>query len=198
MCLSMGFQTANAIVRALRNLYPKVTYLKIPKKLQHLLPEWNLLEIPLKRPRSSAQRFVTRGNTPVELLIQRPGDNQSIYQTFASSKYIVLDVYGHSDSEYISSIWSRKYSVRNIDSISIKLPEKVIYINNMTDRMRFAVSTAADWQTLGLGPKQYWSCISNLDKEDMSGAGGDMLCVEDYRVWRTFDNLKVKEPSCIS
>ncbi|XP_045773633.1 uncharacterized protein LOC123873024 [Maniola jurtina] len=198
MCLSLDLEAVNAIVHNLRNIYPRVTYLKIPEKVQHLLPEWNLLEKPLTGKNSKSLKFETRGNgLLVEVLMQRPGAKQSVYKRFASSKNIVLDVYGQTDSEYLTSICSKKYSVRNIENISLKVPESVMYLRNKRDRMWFAVSTAAHWQTQGTGPRQYWTCISNLDKEDKRGIGGDLVCVENYRVWHTFDNLKVSEPNCI-
>ncbi|CAH2262783.1 jg18163 [Pararge aegeria aegeria] len=188
----------NAVLHSLRNIYPKPTYLRIPEKVQPLLPEWNLFKMPIIGAKPKTKNFVTRGSSlHVEFLARRPGDKESLYQKFAISKNIVLDVYGQSKSKYLTSICGKKYSVRNIDNISLKLPEKVIYLMNRTDRMWFAVSTAAHWQNLGSGPKQYWACISNLDKEDNSGAGGDLVCVENYRIWHTFDNFKVEEPNCI-
>lgn len=74
--------------------------------------------------------------------------------------------------------------------------ESVQYVSNLTDRARFAVSTAASWQKMKSSPPQYWTCVSNLDKEDMTGKGGLITCVDDYSVWLTFDNFKVKEPEC--
>lgn len=80
--------------------------------------------------------------------------------------------------------------------ISLKYSEEVHYIMNSTDRTWFAVSTAASWQQKGVGPVQYWTCTSSVDKEDTTGVGALLICMENYAIWRSFDNLKVKEPVC--
>lgn len=87
-------------------------------------------------------------------------------------------------------------SLRNIQSISIKYPEEVYYLRKHNEYMRFAVTTAAKWQSLGGYSPQYWVCVSNIERDDTSGVGGDLTCVHDYRIWLTFDNLKVEEPHC--
>lgn len=61
--------------------------------------------------------------------------------------------------------------------------------------MHFAVSTAGRPERGSHVPREYWTCISNLDK-DVTRVGGDMVCVKNYKIWLAFDNLKVKEPKC--
>lgn len=96
-----------------------------------------------------------------------------------------------------SNNYTHHFSVRNIDSISLKYHEgNVSYIDNKTDRTNFAVSTAAHWQRKGGGPIQYWACTSTIEREDSTFTGGLIVCVEDRKVWWSFDNMKVKEPSC--
>ncbi|CAH2090375.1 unnamed protein product [Euphydryas editha] len=196
MCMTLDLVDINEIFRALIHVYPKITYFRIPQRLQRLLPEWNVVVPPEKSKTIESYRFTTRDKSlRIEVLYRTPGNRRSLYKNFASNKNIVLDVYEHRDSEYGTWICSDRYSVRSIEHISLKYPESVLYINNKTDEMRFAVSTAAHWQQLGRGPPQYWACISNLDN-DGSSNGGDLLCVENYMVWHAFDNFKVKEPLC--
>lgn len=44
----------------------------------------------------------------------------------------------------------------------------------------------------------YWVCVSNLDKEDKRNSpGGMLMCVEDFDIWRAFDNMKIAAASCV-
>lgn len=70
------------------------------------------------------------------------------------------------------------------------------YINNKTDSMGFAVSTAAKWQRSGNRKPQYWTCTGNIENQPLTAKGGIIACVTHYNVWLTFDNLKIKEPDC--
>lgn len=88
------------------------------------------------------------------------------------------------------------FSVRNINSISLKYPDQVYYINNASDHARFAVSAAAHWQRSGARAAQYWTCTNTLENRDDTAKGGFVLCLEHYGIWWSFDNLKVNEPVC--
>ncbi|CAK1582782.1 unnamed protein product [Parnassius mnemosyne] len=208
MCLSIDLLAVNEIASAVRMVAPKFTYIKIPKRMNDLLPMWNFLE-PLKLKKKDKKRFQinTGGNSlPVEILARPPENKQCLYRSFANSKNIVLDVYSQRNSENRTRVCAKDHSTRNIDKISLKLQESVVYVGNKTDYSKFAVSTAANGQLhkkvlcdghlRESSPPQYWTCISNLDKEDMSGKGGLLTCVNNYKIWFAFDKLKIKEPKC--
>ncbi|CAG4952776.1 unnamed protein product [Colias eurytheme] len=178
MCLSVDLETINLIARYLSHTSPHFTHIQIPETLIKYLPEWSFQQPPLTVSRLKPLTFTTKGKSlQSELHVRRPGDQQCLYRSFARAKHIILDVYGQSESDYLTTVCAQSFGVRNIENISLKQhdPDRVFYFHNMTDRMRFAVSTAAHWQKRGSGPIQYWTCISDLDKEDTRGVGGHLL-----------------------
>ncbi|CAK1543112.1 unnamed protein product [Leptosia nina] len=150
VCLSVDLSTVNQIVKYLRSTSAQFTHVHIPRSLHHRLPEWDFSVVPMTTLRPLA--FNTAAKTlSAELHVKPPGDKQCLYKSFARAKRIVLDVYGQSDHEYLSTVCGNHYGIRNIENISLKIPDRVFYFNNMTDKMRFAVSTAAHWQRRGSG-----------------------------------------------
>ncbi|XP_026731203.1 uncharacterized protein LOC113496237 [Trichoplusia ni] len=204
MCLSMDLITLNNMAIAIKQTEPAIKRMFIPEKMKNYLPEWENLVGPGSDPSKMSKttvkkakllHFVTRGKSLRGLMLARsPGDSRCLYKSFAKTKHIVMDVYGH--AEHTNIICDKKYSLRNINSISIKYPEQVYYINNKTDSMGFAVSTAARWQRTGNRKPQYWTCTGNIENQPLTAKGGIIACVNNYNVWLTFDNLKVKEPDC--
>lgn len=72
----------------------------------------------------------------------------------------------------------------------------VYYIDNSSDSMGFAVSTAANWQKTGSSKNQFWTCTGNIEYQHRNSMGGMIVCAAHFRIWLAFDNLKVKEPEC--
>ncbi|XP_063538640.1 deoxyribonuclease-2-alpha-like isoform X2 [Cydia strobilella] len=157
------------------------------------------IPLPLEAP------FYDNNSGPVEavLVARPPGVKSCIYSSFAARQLVMLNVYGQSRSTFLTTTCSQSFGVRNIDSISFKYEGvdgpsgPVHYVpTKSTDYTWFAVSTAAHWQQRGKGPRQFWVCTSLVDKEDVTGEGGLLLCLQNYNLWVAFDNLKVTEPSC--
>ncbi|XP_073946580.1 uncharacterized protein [Choristoneura fumiferana] len=199
VCISLDIEMINEVAYAIGKISPKFIYVNIPKSLEHLLPTWDFdfeSISPEAKRKISYAAFKIRDNTTLSLMARPPGVKACLYRTFANTQLVNLNVYGQSKNEFLTTVCSKDFGVRNIDMISLKYSEEVHYIANRTDRTWFAVSTAASWQQKGAGSIQYWTCTSSVDKEDASGAGALLLCMENYDVWRAFDNLKVKEPQC--
>ncbi|CAH2041417.1 unnamed protein product, partial [Iphiclides podalirius] len=200
MCLSIDLLAVNEIATAIKTVAPKITHFKIPKKIIDLLPMWDFLEPKRKEQKETKtkrlQILTSEESMRVEILARPPKSRQSLYTNFAASKHIILDVYSQTSAERLSSDCNRNYGVRDIDQISLKMPESVHYVGNGSDKTTFAVSTAAPWQEAGSSPPQYWTCTSNLDNHEKLRKGGLIACVDDYSIWLAFDNLKIKEPVC--
>ncbi|KPI92546.1 Deoxyribonuclease-2-alpha [Papilio xuthus] len=198
MCLSIDLLAINAIASALQVAAPTFTYVKVPNRMRELLPTWVFENNTNSNEKHTKKvNFLTNSEfLTVEMLAGPPDNEGSLYEEFAASKQLVLDVYSPTDGEYLSSVCAKNFSVRNIETISLKMRESVQYVSYLNDRTRFAVSTAASWQKMKSSPPQYWTCVSNLDKEDTIGKGGLITCVDNYPIWLTFDNFKVKEPEC--
>ncbi|XP_068628315.1 plancitoxin-1-like isoform X2 [Battus philenor] len=198
MCLSVDLIAINEIASVLYTVAPKFTYVKTPKKMDGLLPRWNFAEP--KKPGNLVTKkvnFLTSADSlVVEIIARPPRSGDPLYDNFAASKNLVMDVYSPTSNRHQTSVCNGRYSVRNIETISLKLKDSVLYVSNKTDRSKFAVSTAAPWQELKVLPPQYWTCTSSLDKEEDDDKGGLITCVDDYNIWLTFDNLKIKEPEC--
>ncbi|XP_063385081.1 deoxyribonuclease-2-alpha-like isoform X2 [Cydia fagiglandana] len=220
-CISLDFSALNKVARAIKEVAPNITYSYMPKTLAHLLPEWNFdRPFPTLSPfrlRPSIYSLMNRmgeiprpleapfNNGPLEavLVARPPGVKSCIYSSFAARQLVMLNVYGQSRSTFLTTTCSESFGVRNIDSISFKYegddgPSGPVYYvpTNSTDYTWFAVSAAAHWQQRGKGPQQFWVCTSLVDKEDVKGEGGLLLCLQNYNLWVAFDNLKVAEPSC--
>ncbi|KAG6441054.1 hypothetical protein O3G_MSEX001554 [Manduca sexta] len=196
MCMSLDLVTLNEVAASLRTVTPQIVDIKIPPAIQPFLPDWEYMTID-RIPLSSKPpfEFVTRKKSlRAVMMVRSPGDKRCLYKSFARNNGIVLDVYRHDLRR--KPFCDKGYSIRSIDAISLKYPEKVFYIDNRTDRIGFAVSTAAHWQRRSSRSQQYWTCTSNVEGQDKTTKGGLILCVEDYKVWLTFDNLKIKEPEC--
>ncbi|XP_061718063.1 deoxyribonuclease-2-alpha-like isoform X2 [Cydia pomonella] len=157
------------------------------------------IPLPLKPP------YYDSNSGPVEMVLvaRPPGVKSCIYSSFAARQLVMLNVYGQSRSTFLTTTCSRSFGVRNIDSICFKYegvdgPSGPIYYvpTNSSDSTWFAVSTAAHWQQRGKGLVQFWVCTTLVDKEDVTGEGGLLLCLQNYNLWLAFDNLKVTEPSC--
>ncbi|XP_028156527.1 uncharacterized protein LOC114350079 [Ostrinia furnacalis] len=198
MCLSVDLPTLNQLAISLKEISPRFTRIQVPKLMRAHLPDWNFLEYTgFIKPKGYVKKsldFITKDRTlRAKVLIRKPGDKKCLYTAFAKSMDLVLDVYGHNDHQ--KPYCSNNFSVRIIDQISMKSVEYVHYINKGRDRNTFAVSTAAYWQSSGRsGKDQYWVCTGLPD--DSSGYGGLLLCADNFFVWQSFDNFKVKEPVC--
>ncbi|RVE46629.1 hypothetical protein evm_008702 [Chilo suppressalis] len=198
MCLSLDLFTLNKIGAQVKQLNPKFTAIHVPPGMEKHLPMWNYLKSPERSVFISIKQgrtlnFNTKKNSLRGfLMVRQPGDSSCLYVRFARSNHIVIDVYGH--RHHRKPVCEPEYSVRNIDTISIKAPGHVSYILNKKEQAGFAVSTAAHWQRTGSGPEQYWACIHSYDGRHSNEA--IIVCVNDYNVWLSFDNLKTKEPEC--
>ncbi|XP_047997502.1 deoxyribonuclease-2-alpha-like [Leguminivora glycinivorella] len=224
-CVSLDLDALNKVARGIKEIAPNITYSYTPEALTHLLPEWDftrplqtlssfrlrpsiysLIRVNRTRtgeiPRLRNTSFYYSSSGPVEaVLVARPsGVKSCIYSSFAARQLVMLNVYGRSRSTFLTTTCSKSFGVRNIDLISFKYEgtEGPIYYvpTSSADSTWFAVSTAAHWQQRGEGPRQFWVCTSLLDKEDITGAGALLLCLQNYNLWVAFDNLKVSEPSC--
>ncbi|KAJ8719619.1 hypothetical protein PYW08_011794 [Mythimna loreyi] len=201
MCLTLDLVTLNALAKSIMQTEPYIKRIFIPHRIEEHVPDWKMFFTPLpKTPGTSVRNtkvlhFVTRNKSLRGLMFARsPGDRRCLYKSFANIKQIVMDVYGHREHDNVYC--SKKYSLRNIDSISLKFKDIIYYVNNSSDKASFAVSTAASWQKSGLSKNQYWTCTGNIENQHHKSMGGIVACVTHFRVWLAFDNLKVKEPDC--
>ncbi|KAI5643238.1 deoxyribonuclease II domain-containing protein [Phthorimaea operculella] len=202
MCVSVDVDTINLIAKLVQYIGAKVTVEKVPEESSstQFFPKWNDISAKehewLKKPFGPLEFSSRRYTLNVMVLFRRPGSSACLYQTFASSNGIVMDVYSPSGTNPKNTC-SNNHGVRSIDSVSLIMWEELVhYIRNDTDKSRFAVSTAASWQRKGRIGAQYWTCTSGLDRADRSKKGGMLICVDRYEVWWAFDNLKVREPEC--
>ncbi|KAJ8720239.1 hypothetical protein PYW07_012282 [Mythimna separata] len=201
MCLTLDLITLNTLATSIMQTEPYIKRIFIPQRINQYVPDWKMFLSPLPKATGTAVRntkvlhFVTRNKSLRGLMFARsPGDPRCLYKSFAKIKQIVLDVYGHREHDNIYC--SKAYSIRNINSISLKFKEMIYYVNNATDKMGFAVSTSAHWQKMGLSKSQFWTCIGNVENQYRNSMGGLIACVNHFRVWLAFDHLKVKEPEC--
>uniref|UniRef100_A0A2A4J7Y1 Uncharacterized protein n=1 Tax=Heliothis virescens TaxID=7102 RepID=A0A2A4J7Y1_HELVI len=205
MCLSLDLRTMNSLAIAIKQTEPHIKKMFIPATLKENLPDWVKLlsnddEPEVKASKTAVRKtkilpFVTKGKSLRGIMLARsPGDSRCLYKSFAKTKGIVMDVYGH--TEHRNVICDKSYSLRSINAISMKFPDAVYYIDNETDSMGFAVSTVGTWQRKGRSKDQYWACTGNVENQPLGSKGGIIACVFNFQVWLTFDNFKVKEPDC--
>ncbi|KAL0878832.1 hypothetical protein ABMA27_003858 [Loxostege sticticalis] len=200
MCLSLDLISLNSMAVLIKQANPRFTRIHIPRLMKAYLPDWNFLDHDDYNKynwQSASVKPLTVATKNKSLkaimMIRKPGEKLCPYKRFAKNMNIVLDVYGHHGHK---AACYQNFSVRVIDKISLKSVDYVHYVSPLLrDRTAFAVSTAAFWQRTGRsGTDQYWTCVGPSD--DSIGKGGLLMCVDNYEVWQSFDNLKVKEPQC--
>ncbi|CAH0686184.1 unnamed protein product [Spodoptera exigua] len=118
MCFSLGIETLNSLAIAIKQTGPAVTKIVVPQLLKSHLPEWtNLMttDHPLRRRSKTSVRrtkilsFATRDKSLRGIIMARsPGDTRCVYQSFAKTKGIVVDVYGHKEHHGLEEC-DRKY-----------------------------------------------------------------------------------------